>query len=59
MKAYWLIYGLPSLSGLLAGCATLSQEEYRRGDWYGIGRRDVVEKFTDFLIVNQHHILCK
>lgn len=35
MKKYCLLFLL-----LLAGCASLSQNECRRGDWRGIGERD-------------------
>ena len=57
MKAYRLIYGLLSLSGLLAGCATLSQEECRRGDWYGIGRRDAYQGYPDSRL-DEHRKAC-
>lgn len=46
MKECWLICGLLSLFGLAAGCATLSQEECRRGDWYGIGQRDAYQGYS-------------
>jgi len=58
MKECWLVCCLLYLSGLVAGCATLSQEECLRGDWYFIGRWDADRGYSDNRL-GEHRKACE
>jgi hypothetical protein len=49
------LIGLTSL--ILGGCATLSEEQCGRGDWFGIGEADALAGNTPDRL-SQHHAAC-
>lgn len=57
VKECWLVCCLLYLSGLVAGCATLSQEECLRGDWYFIGWRDADRGYPSNRL-SEHRTAC-